>query len=534
MAYSLPPLRNSVRLMVTSEYSIGSAPSELSIVSCTSARPSGPRVEVPAKMTSSILPPRSVFTPCSPMTQASASTTFDLPEPLGPTTHVTPVSKANVVGWAKDLNPLRVRLFRYTSPPAATPRRARSHHGTRRIRRIRGGAKAGRRGILRAGTRDDAGAAGGVMAAIGFEIDELRLPESLDGPGGADFAEMVHVHNVVEAAAYGTDMLALRADELLPQYRFQQYDRRRLFLARTDGLVVGRGVLEWSTDEDDPASWFVVEVLPEFRGRGIGTALADAVERIHAESGRPVLQGFVAHAFAAGGIGVRQDGGPEVLVPPTGYGRVRVDDPGARFLRARGMTLEQVSRGSALQLPVDPGVLARHRARAEMVAGPEYRVLLWSGGTAEDRRADMAALYTRMSTAEPLAGLATIEARWDETRVVEEEDAMQGGGRTLLTAAAEHVPSGRLVAFTRLSVPLDRSRPTEQEETLVFDEHRGRRLGMLLKAANLQYLAEEAPETPLVFTFNAEENRHMLRVNEALGFTPIGYEGSWKKSTPRR
>jgi GNAT superfamily N-acetyltransferase len=369
------------------------------------------------------------------------------------------------------------------------------------------------------------------MAATAFEISELQLPESLDGPGGSDFSAMVHVHNAVEAAAYGTDILALRAEELLPHYRFQKYDRRRIFLARIAGLVVGRGVLEWSTDDEDPASWFVVEVLSEYRRRGIGTALADIVEGLHGESGRPVLQGYVAHANAGGGVGVRQQGGPEFLVPPTGYGRVAVTDPGARFLLGRGMTLEQVSRGSVLHLPAERAALAVHRRRAETVAGSDYRVVLWSGLTPEDRRADIATLYTRMSTAEPVAGLSVIEARWDEARVIEEEEALQGGDRTLLTAAAEHVPSGRLVAFTRLSVPADRSRPTEQEETIVLDEHRGHRLGMLLKAANLQYLADEAPETPLVFTFNAEENRHMLRVNEALGFTAIGYEGSWKKST---
>ena len=45
MAYSLAPLRNSVREIVTSLYSIGSAPSALSIVRLTSARPSGPRVD---------------------------------------------------------------------------------------------------------------------------------------------------------------------------------------------------------------------------------------------------------------------------------------------------------------------------------------------------------------------------------------------------------------------------------------------------------------------------------------------------------
>ena len=63
-------------------------------------------------MTSSILPPRRLLAPCSPITQASASTTLDLPDPLGPTTQVTP-ARSEVVADAKDLNPRRVRLFRY-------------------------------------------------------------------------------------------------------------------------------------------------------------------------------------------------------------------------------------------------------------------------------------------------------------------------------------------------------------------------------------------------------------------------------------
>ena len=117
MAYSEPPLRNMVRLIVTSEYSIGRAPSALSMVSATSARPSGGRPEVPAKMTSSILPPRSDLAPCSPITQARASTTLDLPEPLGPTMHVIPGSSCRVVADANDLNPRSVRLLRYTGAP---------------------------------------------------------------------------------------------------------------------------------------------------------------------------------------------------------------------------------------------------------------------------------------------------------------------------------------------------------------------------------------------------------------------------------
>src|SRR6266568_1187433 len=84
------------------------------MVRVTSARPSGGRDDVPAKTTSSILPPRRDLAPCSPMTQQSASTMLDLPDPFGPTAHVMPGSKRSVVADAKDLNPRNVRLFRYT------------------------------------------------------------------------------------------------------------------------------------------------------------------------------------------------------------------------------------------------------------------------------------------------------------------------------------------------------------------------------------------------------------------------------------
>src|SRR4051794_11600532 len=84
------------------------------MVRVTSARPSAGRPAVPAKMTSSILPPRRLLAPCSPSTQAMASTTLDLPDPLGPTTAVMPGSRRSVVGDAKDLKPFSVRLDRCT------------------------------------------------------------------------------------------------------------------------------------------------------------------------------------------------------------------------------------------------------------------------------------------------------------------------------------------------------------------------------------------------------------------------------------
>src|SRR5690242_8938377 len=114
ISYSLSPERYIRRVIETSVYSIGRAPSWLSIVRVTSARPSGARPAVPAKMTSSIFPPRNALAPCSPRTQLMASTTLDFPEPFGPTTQVMPGSRRSVVAEAKDLKPFSVRLLRCT------------------------------------------------------------------------------------------------------------------------------------------------------------------------------------------------------------------------------------------------------------------------------------------------------------------------------------------------------------------------------------------------------------------------------------
>jgi hypothetical protein len=79
-------------------------------------------------------------------------------------------------------------------------------------------------------------------------------------------------------------------------------------------------------------------------------------------------------------------------------------------------------------------------------------------------------------------------------------------------------------------VPPQASRAVTQEDTLVLREHRGHRLGMLLKLANLQFLERVHPGHPAIVTFNAEENRPMLSVNEHVGFVPVGYEAVWKRT----
>ena len=138
-------------------------------------------------------------------------------------------------------------------------------------------------------------------------------------------------------------------------------------------------------------------------------------------------------------------------------------------------------------------------------------------------------LLTRMSTDAPSAGLDEPEDPWSVERLVLEEERHASSPRTALVAAVEHVPTGTLAGFTSLDAPRETHRSVGQEDTIVLTEHRGHRLGMLLKLANIEHLERVRPGHPAITTFNAEENRHMLSVNEAVGFVATAYEGAWKK-----
>jgi hypothetical protein len=219
---------------------------------------------------------------------------------------------------------------------------------------------------------------------------------------------------------------------------------------------------------------------------------------------------------------------PDALAAPTGSGRVPGADPATRFALAHGFRLEQAERHSLLDLPVDPETLAGFRADAEAKAGPDYELVSWNDVVPEEWVESYCQLLRSMSTDAPTAGLTWEEERWTPERVRTQEASIADQGMHTIVVAAVHRPSGELAGYTALETKDGKPEPVYQDNTIVRADHRGHRLGMLLKAANLQRLAEQHPQGQRVHTWNAEENDYMLSINIALGFRPAGGGAAWE------
>jgi GNAT superfamily N-acetyltransferase len=360
-----------------------------------------------------------------------------------------------------------------------------------------------------------------------WSIREVPVSETPEG------AWLLHGYadamNDVLLDTWGNRDFERTATEILGAMRDQRYIRKPRLVAVADDehdtpdpdRVLGYAMVNLPLQDNTHTAGVEIGVRPAHRRQGVGSALYDAVLTLVRDTGR-------THVLASSDQRVEPPAGPGTLPATTGVGRVLADDDGPRFLLKRGFALEQVERYSVFDLPFDADLMAKHRAEAEAHAGPDYRLVSWLSHAPEEWVDEYALLNTRMSTDAPLGGLDLEEDVWDAERIRVTERQYQERELELLVLAAEHVPTHTLAAFTCFMAVPNSDEFVHQDDTLVIKEHRGKRLGMLVKTANLQRLAAERPTVRRVGTWNAEENSYMLAINVALGFRPAGGSGEWQ------
>jgi GNAT superfamily N-acetyltransferase len=262
-----------------------------------------------------------------------------------------------------------------------------------------------------------------------------------------------------------------------------------------DELVAFGVVYLFLLDNTDKA-WAEVKVDPAHQRRGYGTAMLEHLAEIATEEGRTEL---LADA------------------------KVPIDEvdthPKSLFLKKLGFTHANVELVRYLKLPVDDAVIQGWVDQAaERNEG--YRIESFGDDIPADLVPSLCLLFGQLSVDAPTGDVDFEEEVMTPERFAERQQTIKAMGRTVLETLAI-APDGTVAAQSTLSVPLGDGTDVWQWGTFVHREHRGRRLGLATKAANLRALQTAYPGKQRIVTQNAETNDFMVSINALMGFEPV-------------
>lgn len=283
--------------------------------------------------------------------------------------------------------------------------------------------------------------------------------------------------------------------------------RQLAHLGTVDGRPVVAGWIEFPLLDNLDRAKLSVHVAPEARRRGHGTTMLVHLEELARAHGRNVLGGEATYSYASG---------------PDGLG-----ESGPEFARARGYDLALGDVQRRLALPVADDMLER----LAVEAAPHhtaYTLRSWVGPVPDDLVHGWVALSSSLSTEAPVGGLDLEPEAADIGAHRESEQRAARQGRTKYNTVAL-CEDGEVVAYTDIATTIHEPGRAYQWGTLVRRDHRGHRLGLAVKVANLRLLQAERPDIDHVITYNAEVNGHMIGVNERLGFVPSARLAAFQK-----
>lgn len=260
------------------------------------------------------------------------------------------------------------------------------------------------------------------------------------------------------------------------------------------GHLVGVADLSWPLTENEHLAEAELHVRPERRRAGFGKIIWAEVVRRAAELGRTTVSGELV--VAAG----------------------EEQPAGLRFAESVGLRSVNVEDHLVLSLPVEPDHVARLLALAETSAAG-YEVVTWIDACPDEHVEAYCRMRTQMNHDVP-TGEADVEPVAMTPERLRASEARTRASYTTLNAAVRRTSDGEMAGFTRLLLEAG-DRAALQSDTLVMPEHRGRRLGTLLKLTTLEMLADDHPERRLLHTWTAVTNAPMQAVNRAFGFVLV-------------
>jgi GNAT superfamily N-acetyltransferase len=272
---------------------------------------------------------------------------------------------------------------------------------------------------------------------------------------------------------------------------------------------------------------------PAFRQRGYGNAMLQhltARARVH---GRTRLIGDVGEPLAIGEPPTSPPDEPGDASPGEPGDASPTSPPGVHFaIHAGARPVTSDVRRLLRISELDEAHLSRLREDADAHSA-DYSLIQWEGPAPTEILDDLVVLHSRMTIDAPLEELDWEPEQWTQDRYREREQRVVASGQVCLSTAARHDPSGQIVALTDLGMTVAPTTIGFQWATIVLPPHRGHRLGMLVKIANLDFLRTRRPDVQMLNTWNAAINDHMVSINEDIGFRAVERWREWQLELSR-
>jgi len=303
-----------------------------------------------------------------------------------------------------------------------------------------------------------------------------------------DMAQVTAVANIQEAVRHVDDPDAFPViPEMLAAAMRYGWDldpaEHYLYVPDDADEPVGAMAVDLPTRDNLHLVWAQIWVHPNNRRQGHGSAIMNEVLRIAHEAGRSTI--WVGTA--------EDDQGAQHFVQKFAFRYASHD------ARRRQVLAE-----------VDKNEIQRLWSLAQSAA-TDYRLERLGWPTSDENLSELVEVTAAINDA-PMGDLTYEDEKFDLKRLQDRETALMGRGDRGYRVIARHRRTGEVGGHTMMITSPLQPDSGGQADTAVARQHRGHRLGLLLKIEMMHWLAEAEPQLKIIETWNNVDNDFMIKV----------------------